>query len=267
MHLLRFARNGIPERVYRHLWFQGAFNAKVNGARFRMHHPGSVLENELFWRDNFEGERTAVAAIGTHIDRAEAFLDVGANTGFYSLYAKARKPVLKVLAFEPSPANLGLLRQNVEMNGFNIQTFEAAVTDKDGDVTLYDFAEHSYSASLVEDFRPGAVARTVQGLTLDTIVESHSLTGKKLLIKVDVEGHEQAVLAGASRLIGTNPTFLIEILTDEAAQAVAQHLPPDRFSYVFADEAAGEMIDLTSKFASGGHAQHGNYFVMPIDRS
>lgn len=267
MHLLRVARNLVPERLYRHLWFHGGFDANINGVRFRMHHPGSVLENELFWRNNFEGERTAVAAVGAHIDRAEAFLDVGANSGFYSLYAKARKPGLRVLAFEPSPVNLLMLRQNIAMNGFDIETFEAAVTDRDGDVTLYDFDEHSYSASLVEDFRPGAVARRVPGLTLDTIAESHDLLDKKLLIKVDVEGHEEAVLAGASRVIGTDPTFLIEILTDEAAKAVSQLLPTDRFAYLFANEASGELIDITSDIASGGPARPGNYFVIPIDRS
>ena len=266
MHLLRFSGNRLPERIYRHLWFQGVFNAQVNGASFQMLHPGSVLENQLFWRNNFEGERTVVAAIGEHIDRADAFLDVGANTGFYSLYAKARKPTLDVLAFEPSPVNFGLLRQNIELNGFDIEAFETAVTDKDGEVTLYDFGEHSYSASLVEDFRSGAVPRKVPGETLDTIAEHHRLLGRKLLIKVDVEGHEEAVLAGASRVIGTGPTLMIEILTDVAAKAVAQRLGPDRFSYRFADESSGEMVDLTPKFATGGKVRHGNYFVMPVDR-
>ena len=116
MHLLRFARWAIPERVYRHLWFRGRFNARVHGARINMVHPGSVLENELFWRDNFEGERTAVAAIGEHIDRAEVFLDIGANTGFYSLYAKARNAELEVLALAPTPA-LAAVRQGPGTTG------------------------------------------------------------------------------------------------------------------------------------------------------
>jgi FkbM family methyltransferase len=266
MHSLRVVRKLIPERLYRHLWFHGGFDANIEGARFRMNHPGNVLENQLFWRDNFEGERTAVAAIGAYIDRADTFLDVGANSGFYGLYAKARKPGINVLAFEPSPVNLALLRQNIAMNGFDIETFEAAVTDKDGDVTLYDFDEHSYSASLVEDFRPGTVARTVPGLTLDTIAERYGLLSKKLLIKVDVEGHEAAVLEGANRVIGTDPTFLIEILTDDAATAVSRLLSPSRFSYIFADEASGKTISVTSKVAAGGHTLHGNYFVIPIER-
>lgn len=267
MHRLRVARNLIPERLYRHLWFRGDFSAEVNGVRFRMHHPGSLLENELFWRNNFEGERTAVAAIGDHIDRSEAFLDIGANSGFYSLYAKARKAEIRALAFEPSPANLALLRRNIAMNGIDIETVEAAVTDTDGDVTLYDIEGHSYSASLVEGFRPGTVARTVPGLRLDTIAERHGLLGQRLFIKIDVEGHEESVLAGASRVIAGRPTFLIEILTDEAAQAVSKLLAPDRFSYLFADEASGKMVDCTPDIAARGHVPHGNYLVLPIDRS
>ena len=267
MHLLRLVSPAIPARIYRHLWFRGAFSAKVNDVRFQMFHPGSVLENQLFWRNTFEGERTAVREIGAHVDRAEAFLDVGANSGFYSLYAKARKPTIRVLAFEPSPANLGLLRQNIALNEADIETFDAAVTDRNGDVTLHDFPEHSYSASLVEGFRPGTVARTVPGITLDTIAKKHGLFGKKLLIKIDVEGHEEAVLAGARRIIEDGPTLLIEILTDNAANAVAHYLPPDRFSYLYADEAKSELNDLTSQIASGGDARHGNYLVVPADLS
>jgi FkbM family methyltransferase len=265
MHLLRLASWAIPERAYRHLWFQGRFGATVNGTRIKMVHPGSVLDNELFWRNNFEGERTAVAAAGDHIDRAEAFLDVGANTGFYSLYAKARNPRLVVLAFEPSPINFDLLRQNIALNGYDIAALEAAVTDKDGDVTLYDFATHSYSASLVEGFREGSVARSVPGFTLDTIAEKHNLLGKKLLIKVDVEGHESAVLAGAARVIAAAPTLLIEILSDEAARALFRHMPADRFSYTYANEASGRMEDVTSDILSGGSAPSGNYFVVPLN--
>ena len=267
MHLLRFARWAVPERGYRHLWFQGRFDATVKGTRIAMVHPGSVLENELFWRNNFEGERTAVAAIGEHVDRADVFLDIGANTGFYSLYAKARKPGLEVLAFEPSPVNFELLRQNIELNRFDISTFEAAVTDRDGDVTLYDFAEHSYSASLVEGFREGTVARSVPGFTLDTIAEKYDLLGKKLLIKVDVEGHESAVLAGAAQVIAAGPTLLIEILTGDAAKAVASYMPPDRFSYDYANEASRRIEKVAPAIILGGPAPSGNYFVSPLNGS
>jgi FkbM family methyltransferase len=267
MHLLRFARWAIPERVYRHLWFQGRFDATVHGTRITMVHPGSVLENQLFWRNNFEGERTAVTAVGDHIDRADVFLDIGANTGFYSLYAKARKPGLEVLAFEPSPVNFALLRRNIELNGFSIGAFEAAVTNRDGEVTLYDFAEHSYSASLVEGFREGAAARSVRGFTLDTIAKTQGLLGKKLLIKIDVEGHESAVLAGAALVIAAGPTLLIEILTDEAARAVAGYMPPDRFSYTYANEVSGRMEEVAPAIISGGPAPSGNYFVSPLNGS
>lgn len=65
--------------------------------------------------------------------RARVTLDVGAYVGFYSLLAAHANPAGRVLAFEPLPANLQRLRDNVARNRLaNVECIGAAVSDSEG---------------------------------------------------------------------------------------------------------------------------------------
>lgn len=253
----------LPPSIYSHLWFRGPFTARVHGVRLTMHHTGSELENQVFWRSTFEGERGTVE-IAAHLLRgAEVLIDVGANSGFFSLLAKAAAPAIRVIAIEASPFNFEALQRNIAANGFDIVAIEAAATAHDGEVTFYDFPSISYSASVEAHWREATVERRVPGFTLDTIARENGIAGKRVLIKIDVEGHEVAVLEGARDLIASGPTFLIEIIRDYVAAGVAGLLPPTQFDYHFIREQDGSTVDETDKVRRGENIPHGNYLVTP----
>ncbi len=69
----------------------------------------------------------------------DTFIDVGAHIGYLSLpIAKRVGPSGKVIALEPSPTSLELLRRNVALNGFNwVTVVDAAASDKDGLARLH----------------------------------------------------------------------------------------------------------------------------------
>ena len=266
MHALRWLGPALPKSVFSHLWFNGPFTVSIAGVRFRMRHCGAQIENELFWRGAFLDERTLTSVMAGRMAGADVFLDVGANSGFYSLLAASLNPASVIIAFEPSDANFKVLSANIAMNGLPIQSFEAAVTSEDGPVVLYDFDEFSYSASLVQGFRPGTVARTVPGLSLDSFAEQHGLWGKRLLLKIDVEGHEEAVLIGAARLKNENVSLIVEMLTADAIHSVSTLLPPDGFSYRHVDERLGKLVEVTALLAANAPVPVGNYLIEPAHR-
>jgi FkbM family methyltransferase len=263
MHVVRPFGPFLPKRVYSHLWFQGEFRAKVHGAEFNMVHYGTQLENEVFWKHSWEHERGTVAVLLPHLLRAKVLLDIGANTGFFSLLTKAVNPKAHVVAVEPSLANFKALQRNIAINNFDICPVFAAATSELGEVTLYDYPEISYSPSMEADWRNGMPAVRVPGVTLDSLATEHRALGETTVVKIDVEGHEVHVLEGAPELIASKPVFLIEIVREHVAQGVRRLISPGDFRYHLLDENRCIAVDSTESFRDGKRIQMGNYLVIP----
>jgi FkbM family methyltransferase len=173
----------------------------------------------------------------------ETFIDIGANVGMYSmLAAKAKK--LRVFAFEPESQNYALLNRNIHLNEIqDIATaFPIALSDQNKVDRLYlsEFTTggscHQFGAET--DFRLKPVkspfAQGCVSFTLDHLV-AEGIIPMPDHIKIDVDGIEHLVLAGAQNVI-QNPqlkSILIEINTN-----LPQHL-----AIIKAMEAAGFEYD------------------------
>jgi FkbM family methyltransferase len=129
-------------------------------------------------------------------------VDVGANVGYYLLLIEsAVGPGGSVACFEPEPENLRELARNVEANRLeNVRVFAAAVGAEDGRVSMCLGINAAVAGEAGGDF-------TVPLLRLDSALE-----GPVDFVKIDVEGYEGHVLAGARRLLREHrPTLLVEI--------------------------------------------------------
>lgn len=138
-------------------------------------------------------------------------LDIGANVGFYSCLAASRGK--HVVSFEPSPRNLKFLYRSLWENRFqNAEVFPIGLAKRPGLNRLYGFGD---VASFVPGWSQAKKTRfTVVPVTsLDTIIAGR-FQGQRLLIKMDVEGFELDVLAGAERTLDLEPkpTWLVEVL-------------------------------------------------------
>lgn len=144
-------------------------------------------------------------------------VDVGANEGFYSLcLGKLAKAVdNRILAFEPLPANLELLRGSVKINGLTetIEVVPTALGNRQGEVTLFvpQSGYGSYATTVSEVASDTAESVSVPIDTLDRSLETRG-TRPISLIKIDVEGAEYDVLLGASKLIKAHrPAIFLEL--------------------------------------------------------
>jgi len=165
-------------------------------------------------------------------------IDVGANTGFYALLATRASPDVCVLAFEPYGPVYEVLGRNIAANAIRgrIESLPLALSDRAGNATLYvPTQEHGLmetSSSLEEEFRPGhSEALVVETRTLDTFLASHPRADERItLIKVDVEGHEAAVLAGARATIARwRPMLFIEVLPMADMAALSRLLAENNY--------------------------------------
>jgi len=138
-------------------------------------------------------------------------VDVGANFGYHAVHcARAVGPTGAVHAFEPDPTAYELLSANVEANGLTgtIRTHEAAVADHDGEVQFYVAEEAAFSSMTATGRSATRDVLTIPARSLDSFAAEHGITRIDGL-KIDVEGHEAAVLHGAAGLLARSPDPLL----------------------------------------------------------
>ena len=147
------------------------------------------------------------------------FVDIGANTGFYSLLALAAGAE-HAHAFEPVPEIASVLMSNAIVSEATdrLSLYVTALGATDGEATLYfPLANHGLvetSASLNPQFRmQHAEQRQVRVARLDSVLKNRRSENVPILIKIDVESREPDVLRGASHLLKTaRPALVCELL-------------------------------------------------------
>ncbi len=218
----------IPRKAYQHLYFKGIINVRVpESGSFRMRHHGYMIENELFWRGIEGWEKISLELWKRLCRRSDTIIDVGANTGVYSLIAKVVNPNATIIAVEPVQRVFNKLEENIALNGGGIHAVRAAMTDHEGEVTLYDapHLEHVLGVSLNKERiyvveGQSVLPVSVPARTMAGIAQQYGLPRVDLM-KIDVETHEPEVLAGFVDLLRRDrPSLLIEILNDDVAGRV-----------------------------------------------
>jgi len=164
---------------------------------------------QLFWFGSWEPRSALVLA--SHLEPGAIAVDVGANIGILTLaMCDAVIPNGHVHAFEPDPSNFALLRTNVEANKLSAVTMlhQVALTDALGSVTLRRPNDGSFTHVSSAGDSSTTTGIEVKACTLDSYLPIFSRLD---LIKIDVEGHEPAVLRGAEETIRRfRPVMVIE---------------------------------------------------------
>lgn len=150
-----------------------------------------------------------MAFMKAYLREGDAFIDVGANIGVYTLYAASLiGPTGHVDSFEPTPRSAERLRENVALNGLtNVRVHQFAVSSQPGYVEFVvdaDTVNH-----IVRKEEVGSQAIKVRCVRLDESLPPC----RYAMAKIDVEGAEPMVLQGAERLLRecNPPVWLIEI--------------------------------------------------------
>ncbi len=180
----KFSRKTLKRIAYFFLrWAENINNCnpETNGENY-------FLNNILFEKDHF------------------VVLDVGANLGEYatSILNSLESNSGEIHLFEPSPYCMDLLNKKFHATS-NVYLNECACSDSEGVVKLYFDKPGSELASLYQrDLKEYAIdlslSLDVKTITLEKYISECSL-GHVDLIKIDVEGHEKAVLIGMGKYL------------------------------------------------------------------
>lgn len=175
----------------------GAVDVEVLGARMRLHTQGNACEKRLLFTPHFFDPED-LAILAPLIGPGFVFIDVGANVGAYALFVAARGgPTATVIAVEPHPLARARLAFNVAASGhIATRIVPTAISDHAGKVRLRILAGNIGNTTIAGGerarYEDGGVE--VETETLLDLVERHGL--KRVdAIKMDIEGHEEAVLS------------------------------------------------------------------------
>lgn len=126
------------------------------------------------------------------------FIDVGSFDGKNSEAFLKLNETASVVCFEPNPDNAEMLRQRLKVFCGRYSVFQYGLGDKEATVSITRDGASSRVLSLSSETTSGEI---VCQKTLDTALEESNLLGKKLFVKMDVEGAENAILMGALKTI------------------------------------------------------------------
>jgi FkbM family methyltransferase len=169
--------------------------------------PGSAIVRSIRATGSFEqAEIDVAAALHTALHPGRTILDVGANIGIHSIAWAALAPVI---ALEPAPSTFQQLQANIAANNLRhrIRALNTAAGNITGTVEFFITKDSAFSS--LKDTRRIPIRDTVK--VPCTTLDSLDLPPIGLL-KIDVEGFERAVIAGAPELLRRDhPVLFIEI--------------------------------------------------------
>ena len=153
---------------------------------------------------------------------ARVILDVGANVGDWSAVVIERWPQLeRIVCFEPGVAASERLERRFGEDP-RVTVVRSFLTDRAATLTFWEEPNGGTMSSAVAGYGgPGAVARTLEGTTLDAELERLGLSHVDIL-KVDAEGLDLRVLRGASAALKAGRIDVVQFEYSDAWQEVGE---------------------------------------------
>ncbi len=123
------------------------------------------------------------------------FLDIGSNQGLYAILAAQTPTCRKVYAFEPVPQTADLLARNIALNGVEgaCHLVRKAISDQVGRASISLSENHSGAAAIGREL-DGGQHMEIETINAQALAQEIDLGAGRILVKVDVEGHEDVVI-------------------------------------------------------------------------
>jgi FkbM family methyltransferase len=182
----------------------------LEGARLRVG-LGDGYWTKLLLGQPYEPELADLLA--GELDPEAAFLDCGANIGYWSVLASTRWGA-QVVAVEAARSAYQQLVRNNRLNGNRFTPLKAAVWSQERELLTLVTHEWRHAGSSVVNRRDkigrsGYDTETVETVTIDGLVARHFPDASKVVVKLDVEGAESAAIEGARDTLGTRDVLLV----------------------------------------------------------
>jgi len=164
------------------------------------------------------------------------FLDIGANSGYFSFYFANKFNNLKVKAFEPNIDAFEKFKKTLIKNSFNdVEIFNYGLSDIEKKVKMITWYKHGHAKTnlvILEDHFNTNNSKIYE-TDLKVGDEVLNFKNEKLCIKIDVEGHELSVLKGLAKNLRENKCVILIETGDVKFKAVNDFLIKNNYKQLF----------------------------------
>jgi len=216
--------NLLPKWAWKRLPVEGTFSVFLpDGKSFKyISIANDAIGRALFWRGLISYEPETIKVFYGIAQISKLILDIGANTGLFTLIAAASNPNCRVISFEPVPHICDRLKANIDLNNLaqRCQVRQEALSNRIGSAKFHvPFGDLPTSSSLNPHGFRGNKGYLIE-VPVNTVDNIYS--GQRVdLVKIDVEGFEDKVLEGMQRVLHESaPNIIVECNPDGPYQAV-----------------------------------------------
>ena len=193
---LGLSRGFVRRQIYKSWINQGyeIVDVTSHGIKYRLNIRANTTDGKILTTSKFYDfqEIDALAKAVETSQQDKVFLDIGANTGHYSL-SLAKRGFTKIIAIEPNPPTLELLSFNVKINNLEPVISIVPLCIGDGTKVAFYSGDGLGTASVFKNSGDEGPPIYVESDTLINILKSQNINQIDAL-KIDIEGFEDRAL-------------------------------------------------------------------------
>jgi FkbM family methyltransferase len=219
---------------------------KIGGINFYLDFLDPI-DRQIILNKNYENDQVVFIEREMEKNLFEYFLDIGANSGYYSFFFANKFKNLKVKAYEPNFDAFNKFKKTLNKNSFkNIEVFNFGLSDQEKKVKMYSLITHNYTHS------NSTISKNLNDVDIENynIFEALLKLGdnqfnfyeKKLLIKIDVEGHEIETLKGLIKNLLNNKCLILIEISNKKFSEVNRYLVKNSFKQIFKSKYRSDYV-------------------------
>jgi FkbM family methyltransferase len=219
---------------------------KIGGINFYLDFLDPI-DRQIILNKKYENDQVVFIEREMEKNLFEYFLDIGANSGYYSFFFANKFKNLKVKAYEPNFDAFNKFKKTLDKNSFeNIEVFNFGLSDREKKVKMYSLITHNYTHS------NSTISKNLNDVDIENynIFEALLKLGdnqfnfyeKKLLIKIDVEGHEIETLKGLIKNLLNNKCLILIEISNKKFSEVNRYLVKNSFKQIFKSKYRSDYV-------------------------
>jgi FkbM family methyltransferase len=237
--------------------------------------------SNLYWNGEVGFEATNGKVLIALFKRSAFFYDIGSNYGFYSVLAQKANTSIQIHAFEPNEEMAIQNKRFAVANNIKHDLDQRGLSDKESDMNFFvpqkDGLKEVTTATLNSDFffnkNRNTKTVTIHCTTLDSVwavdsqktdnVPNAGVMAPRIVVKIDVEGHEKSVIAGAWHFISSaRPVIVCEIeMQIQSSEWIFRSM--EEFKYrIFHLQPLG-LVRLARSDFSSDFGKHRDFLFLP----
>ena len=205
------------------------------------------IDRQIILHKNYEVDQVLFFQNKMNKIDFEYFLDIGCNSGYYSFYFANLFKKLKIKAFEPNLEPYNKFLKTLNKNSFkNIEVFNFGLSNQKKKVQISSMISHKHIHSnsiVLKNFKKKTDKNTkISKAYLKVGDKIFNFFNKKIVIKIDVEGHEIFTLKGLTNNLLKNQCLMMIEISDNKFDEVNKFLTKCKFKQIFKSRYRSDYI-------------------------